>query len=120
MPRCCPAPIRRSPRRRSGSAAPRPTSKASCGGWSRPSRRLGEPRGGTPRLPLVGGQVIPGLLVVSLLVAGLLVAGLLVAGLLVFRLGEVLDDDAVHDLVPLGRVGFLVRIGRCRAPEPVT
>src|SRR5579863_5903428 len=57
MPRSGPGPIRRSPRRPSGSAAPGPTSKASCGGWSRPSQKGGEPRGRTRPLVLIGGRL---------------------------------------------------------------
>ena len=34
-------------------------------------------------------------------------------------LRKVFDDDAVQDLVALARVGFLIRVERCRPPEPV-
>src|SRR5690348_10809938 len=99
MPRCGPAPIRRSPRRPSGSAAPRPTSKASCGGWRRPSQPRREPRGGASPLPPIGGMLV--LLVLFRLVF---------IRLAVLGPGEVLDDDAVHQVVPLTRVGLLVRV----------
>src|SRR5579859_4234113 len=117
MPRCGTVRTRRSPRRPSGSAAPGPTWRASCAGWTRPGPRRDEPHGGTLPSLLIAGMlaVRP---VFQVLFRAVLLVGLLGALRLVFGLGEVLDDDAVHDLVALGRVGLLVRVECSSAPEP--
>src|SRR5215469_11940923 len=108
MPRWRRAPTRRSAPRPSASAAPGPTSRASCTGSTRPSRTHAEPR----LLLLIEVREL------SVVYIGVGFLGVFLGLFPGVGLGQIVDDNAVQFLVTLPRVGLALGVQGGGAAEP--